>query len=74
MARTLFSGMVLRKLSEITKSKPILISTMLFYSYDSKLSLRNAEDAAELWTTEKREVSSAKNLAFVVRPSGKSLI
>ena len=47
MARTLFSGMVLRKLSEITKSKPILISTMFFYSYDSKLSLRNAEDAAE---------------------------
>ena len=47
---------------------------MLFYSYDSKLSLRNAEDAAESWTTEKREVSSAKKLAFVVRPSGKSLI
>ena len=74
MPRTLFSNMVLRKLSEITNSKPILISTISFYSYDSKSSLRNAEDAAESWTTEKREVSCAKSLAFVARPSGKSLI
>ena len=40
MARTLFSRIVLRKLSEITNNKPILISTIFFYSYKYFFNLR----------------------------------
>ena len=40
----------------------------------SKSSSRNDVDAAESWITEKSDVSSAKSLALVVRPSGKSLM
>ena len=36
--------------------------------------LSDTDDAAESWTTEKSGASSAKRLAFVVKPSGKSLI
>ena len=31
--------------------------------------LRNTVDDVESWTTKKRDVSSAKSLAFVVKPS-----
>ena len=34
MGRKLFSHMVLRKLSEITNGKSVLISTIFFYSYE----------------------------------------
>ena len=36
--------------------------------------LKKTDDDVELWITEKSDGSSAKSLAFVVKPSGKSLI
>ena len=37
-----------------------------------KLSLSNNGEDIELWTTEKSNVASAKNLALVFQPPGKS--
>ena len=36
--------------------------------------LSDTNDAVESWTTEKSDMSSAKSLAFVVKPSHKLLI
>ena len=45
-----------------------------FFVRESNSSLRDIENIAESWACEKSEASSPKRLAFIGKPSSKSLI
>lgn len=62
-------GPVLRYLGRISFSigKP-------FEKIFSKSLLSKTDDDVKLWTTEKSDTSSAKSLAFVLKPFGKLLV